>query len=267
MIKKDWWREAFEKGVYPLETLASSSTFREITKTETKLLWKSLGLKKGSRVLDVCCGTGRHAIALAKKGAKVTGIDISSKYLKAARADAKKAGVKVDFVRADARDFSVKDGFDAAICMFTSLGYSLDRKDDLKTVKSVRRALRPGGRFFLDMVEGERIERILRFNEDNGITGEHWAEFEDGSFVLEEPHFDKKRNACITDWIFLGGNGKKRRELTSFCRLYGKSELTRLFKDAGLRVRAAFADADGSPHRRAVSPRIILVGERPSGRR
>jgi SAM-dependent methyltransferase len=92
-------------------------------------------------LLDLGCGTGNHALPLARRGHDVTGIDLSPAQLAAARRKAKRAGLPIRFVRADMRSFNLRKRFDAAICMFGGFGYLLKDTEVLGCLRSVRRHL------------------------------------------------------------------------------------------------------------------------------
>ena len=83
---------------------------------------KICGLKKGSSILDAGCGPGRISLELAKLDLKVTGVDLIQSELDAAEESAQDEGVKIDFVKADLRNYSTKKKFDAAVNLFNSFG-------------------------------------------------------------------------------------------------------------------------------------------------
>jgi SAM-dependent methyltransferase len=91
--------------------------FTKSTLAEVDFLVQELGLQPGEAILDVGCGTGRHAVELARRGCRVTGLDVSPGMLAQARQAAAAAQVAVDFRQADATDFSFETPFDAVICL------------------------------------------------------------------------------------------------------------------------------------------------------
>src|SRR5262245_6349015 len=101
-------------------------SFTKDTDVEIEFLCNELDLPAGASILDIGCGTGRHAVALAKRGFRMTGIDLSRGMLREASRAAQAAGVKVDFVHADATTFRTDRKFDAVICLcegaFTLIG-------------------------------------------------------------------------------------------------------------------------------------------------
>ncbi|HLM64471.1 MAG TPA: class I SAM-dependent methyltransferase [Acidimicrobiales bacterium] len=122
-------------------------SFTKGTEQEVGFLVEALGLGPGARVLDVGCGPGRHAHALARRGLEVVGVDISRRFVELAAADAPPGAT---FVRADARTLGFDAEFDAAISLCQGAfglaggpGAPLDGDGDV--LAGIARALRPGG--------------------------------------------------------------------------------------------------------------------------
>jgi 2-polyprenyl-3-methyl-5-hydroxy-6-metoxy-1,4-benzoquinol methylase len=116
---------------------------------------------KGKAVLDLCCGPGRFSNTFAKRGYRVTGVDRTRHYLAKARARARSAGARVEWVRRDMRDFVRPGAFDLALSMFTSFGYFARKDEDLRVLRHVLESLRPGGAFVIETVGKERLARIF----------------------------------------------------------------------------------------------------------
>ena len=103
--------------------------------------------RKPVRVLDLGCGTGNHAIRLARRGHDVLGLDLSTEQLAIARRKAARGRTPIRFVAEDMRSFDLGSTFDTAICMFGAFGYLLDTRDVLRCLRSVRHHLAPDGVF------------------------------------------------------------------------------------------------------------------------
>jgi len=118
---------------------------------ELPALMTLLGLTdRPGRVLDLCCGPGRHSIALASAGVHVTAVDRNADYLSQLRTRAATTSLAIETVRADMREFVRPGAFDAALCIGLSFGY-LERDDeDVTVLRNLRRSLAPGGRLVLD---------------------------------------------------------------------------------------------------------------------
>jgi SAM-dependent methyltransferase len=127
---------------------------------ETDLIERLLARHGGSRpcpILDIGCGTGKHAFALARRGYDVTGIDRSPFMLAHARITASRQGNVPRFVVADARDFQLGERFAVALMMFTVLGYQHDDADLSSALSAVRAHLEPDGFFIFDVWNGLAI--------------------------------------------------------------------------------------------------------------
>ena len=119
--------------------------FTKGTTQEVRFLLDLLRLKKGSRILDVGCGPGRHAIAFAKAGLAVTGVDVSARFLEIAAQAARDAGVKAAFFECDARRMPFDDEFDAVVSICQG-GFGLMGGDDSVVLGRMAEAVKPNGR-------------------------------------------------------------------------------------------------------------------------
>jgi len=140
---KKWYEELFENYAEGYDREA----FTQGTLGEVDFIEAEAGGDRRKKILDVGCGTGRHAVELAKRGYEVTGLDLSETQLRKARAKAAEAGVKVKFIRADARDFRIDTLFDLAI-MICEGAFPLMETDEMnfRILKNITHALKPGGK-------------------------------------------------------------------------------------------------------------------------
>lgn len=152
----------------------------EVSDRQTDLIWHLLELEPGATVLDLACGHGRIANRLAAEGASVTGLDVTSRFLDRAREDASARGVAVDYVHGDMRELVYEDRFDAVTCVFTSFGYFGD-DDNRRVLRAVRRALRPGGRVYLDL---NHLPWLLQNFRDREVTER------DGQWMIDRNRYD-----------------------------------------------------------------------------
>jgi SAM-dependent methyltransferase len=220
-MSRDWTKSFFRNEIFTPgspDAVAAASA-------ETEFLWKALSLKKGSRVLDIPCGTGRHAVRLARRGASVLGVDITAAYLREARRAAKKLP-NVRFVRGDMRRIPLRAEFDAAINLWTSFGYFEKPSDDIKTLRGIARALKSGGLFLIDTADITTIRR--RFQSRS------WNRRSDGAYVLEDAVYvggwDPK---VINTWTVLRP-GKPTRRSRFVVRAYDRARLCAALRKAGL---------------------------------
>ena len=160
MPGKTSWEQFFDAHapVYE-ENVFTKNTIREVD-----FLLEELHLAPGSVVLDVGCGTGRHAIELARRGYAVTGLDLSSEMLSRAEAAARAAKVHVEWVRSDATRFTFPAKFDAALCLcegaFGLLGQGDDPMDQpLSILCNISQSLRPKAKAIFTVLSGTAMLR------------------------------------------------------------------------------------------------------------
>jgi len=124
--------------------------FTQGTVQEVDFLEQEIGGNTSKRILDIGCGTGRHAIELAKRGYQVTGIDLSESQLKRAQEKAKDENVHIDFQQADARQLDFRNEFDLVI-MLCEGGFSLMETDEMNfaILKNATQALKNDGKLIL----------------------------------------------------------------------------------------------------------------------
>jgi SAM-dependent methyltransferase len=134
------------------------------------------------RILDVGCGWGRHSVPLAQHGYQVTGVDLSDFLLGVGRREADRAGVQVRWVQGDMRALPFQAEFDAAISLFSSLGYFGGDEGDERVLRGIHAALKPGGLLLVDSMHRDVIAR--EFAERD------WWETPEGDLVWVEREFD-----------------------------------------------------------------------------
>jgi SAM-dependent methyltransferase len=235
MGETPWYQEFFGEDylrMYAL-TLAPERTEREV-----EGIIRLLALPSGSRLLDLCCGHGRHAIPLAQHGYRVTGQDLCEVFLQRAQADAQACGVSVQWVHSDMRQVPFENEFDAVINIFTAFGYFENEEEDRKVLRQVYRALKPGGRFLLEL---KHREDVIRHYRPTGVT-----RFDDGLLVTHESELDllTSRNHVTMTMLFPDG---RRKEYRHSVRMYTLTELVQMCDAAGLRLEAHYGSLDGSP--------------------
>jgi SAM-dependent methyltransferase len=239
---RPWWETFFGPDYLKQYEDTPGRTDAEVDGIE-----KILHLRKGSRVLDLACGAGRHAIGLAKRGYAVTGYDLSEDLLHRARTEAKRAKAKLTFVRGDMRELRFRGAFDAAINMFSSFGYFESLHDDRKVLQGVAHALKPRGKFLMERFNRESLAYELPL--------QGWRVGEDGSVVLQEDTFDVLRGRYDTRQIVIDREGT--REHRGSVRAYTLPELKDLFDAAGLPIHHVLGGLDLSPYS-ARSRRLVL---------
>lgn len=226
----------------------------EGTQSQVDFVVERLGLEPGARILDIACGHGRHSLELARRGFRVTGVDLSPRSLELAREAGRGESLDVAFVERDARELDFDAEFDAAINLFTSvIGYFEDDADTQKVLNAVARALVPGGSFLVDTVNAFALGR--RYQEAM------WEELESGGVMLHRGSFDLLKGRNEVTWTFIRADGC-RSELTHSLRVYAPHELARMFDAAGLTVVGSWGGFDGQ-ELGFDTWRLILRGDKP----
>lgn len=235
---KDWAPAFFRVPVFD----PGAPEAVEAAAHEAAFAWKALGLKRGERLLDVPCGSGRHSLELARRGALVLGVDLTPAYLAAAR----KAGARqprARFVRGDMRRLPYRGEFDAAVNLWTSFGYFARYEDDLAVLRGVARALRPGGRFLIDVRDLAAVRRrpFMR----------HWDRRADGAFVLQDAELlDGRDPRIVNEWTVLHP-GRKPSKVRFVLRGYDRRRLYAALRAAGLSPVRSW-DGYGRPSERLI---------------
>ncbi len=225
----------------------------ERTKKEALFVERTLGLSPNSRLLDLCCGQGRHSVLLAGRGLNVTGIDLSREYLEQAERSAKEQGVHLDLLHRDMRDIPFKDHFDAVINMFSAFGYLESDEENLKVLKAVREALKPGGRVLLDMINREWV--VSNYDQSD------WRQGEDGSFYLERREFDLATSRNHVTFTIIRPDGSRRETVGHHIRLYTLTETLELLRKARLAFVEVYGGFDGEAYS-IDTRRMIVVAEK-----
>jgi SAM-dependent methyltransferase len=232
-----WWQSFFDEDyLHVWGTDRDERTMREVDG-----LWTVLGLAPGARVLDAPCGYGRLSQPLAARGAVVLGVDQSAPLIAAAERNRDGVGSdRLRFRRHDLRQPLDEGGFDAALNIFSSLGYGSE-DDDVAVLSTLRRAVHAGGRVFIDTMHRDAVA-VLR------SRGARAADrLSDGTLVIEQPRFDPVAGRVETVWYWSGprGSGEKRASI----RIYSITELVAVMARAGLQLVSVYRGCSPEPFR------------------
>lgn len=222
MNKKQWYEALFENYGEKYD----NEIFTKGTLGECDFIETELNSDKSLKILDVGCGTGRHAIELSKRGYLITGIDLSESQLTRAREKAEKNHLIIDFQQQDARNLPFKDDFDVAI-MLCEGGFPLMETDEMnyEILKSVSNSLRVCRKFIFTTLNGlfPLYHSVEEFCDSTS---------EDGNATYRSNTFDLLtfRDHNTTEFEDDFGN-KKTLECNE--RYYMPSEITWLLKSLG----------------------------------
>jgi SAM-dependent methyltransferase len=205
----------------------------------------------GGAVLDLCCGPGRHACALARRGIPVTGVDRTAFLLERGRERAAELGVEVEFVQEDMLRFVRENAYSLVVNMFTAFGYFDDKGDDLTVLRNIHRSLTPGGTLLIDLHGKERIARIFQPTTS--------SKEEDGTLFIQRHEIFDDWTRIRNEWILI-----KDEQVRSFAfhhTVYSGEELRSLMQQAGFRQVKLYGDLDGSEYGTNTA-RLIAVGRK-----
>lgn len=250
-----WYRKAF--GADYAKRYAHRDE-REARRT-LELFHQTTDLQPPARLLDLACGSGRHAGMLAQRGFCVAGLDLSAELLTLARQvetnegeapGARSEATPVDYVLGEMNALPFADEvFDGALNLFTSFGYYRDDERNAAVIAEVARTLKQGGAFFFDFlnrpqVEGELIQRSERL-------------LADGAFLEETRRIDRATGRVEKNSLLRLPDGSVQERFESV-RLFSREQLAVCFDDCGLQIVKTFGDYDGGAWA-SQAPRLILV--------
>jgi ubiquinone/menaquinone biosynthesis C-methylase UbiE len=243
--KKPWFETAFQADY--LTRYAHRS--EEAGAREVAFLRRVLHLPKGACILDLCCGAGRHSHALADRGFRVMGVDLSPDLLVCAGAK----GRRPFFIRADARRLPLAEAcFDGVVNLFTSFGYFESERQNREVLRGVTRVLKHGGVLVLDFFNLRPTLKELAPR-----TVRHMG----AAQVVEERRYNRRRKR-LEKRIRIEEPGRATRKLRESVRAYTPGELERLIQHAGLTVLQRYGNLRGAPFHAAHSPRCVLVARK-----
>jgi ubiquinone/menaquinone biosynthesis C-methylase UbiE len=205
---------------------------------------------EGGELLDVPCGFGRHAVPLARAGYRVTGVDRSEALLAEARR--RSGGERLPkLVRADYRELPFGDAsFDAALTLFTSLGY-LGDEEDTRALAEIGRVLRPGARLVIELMHRDLLVR--EFHEQD------WRAMGEGRLLLEQRTFDAAAGLAQVTQTLIDGAGTRESRSYSI-RVYTATELLAMLARAGFEESRCYGDLDGGSFSSA--SRLVIAATR-----
>lgn len=196
-----------------------------------------LCLPPGRDVEDLGCGRGRHAIPLARRGYRVTGVDISEVMLRLARLGAERERVRVEWVQEDMRTFRRPGAFDLTLSLFTSYGYFNDAENQ-KVLENIGASLKEGGALLLDLRNaGKGLSRLTELDETVEVPA--------GSLRMSM-RFDRRTRRASAVHTLIRHDGI--RISSAFdVRVYSRDELRRMIRAAGMEVKDFYGSLSGDP--------------------
>lgn len=246
---RPWWEALFQDDYV---RFAPPRTPTQI-EADVRFIEQRLNLAAGARILDVACGDGGHAAALASRGFDVVGIDTSLPLLARASARAQSTQQRVQFQQLDMRELAENGAYDGAVLWDHGFGFFDDAANEAVLAK-VHRALRPRGQVLIDMLNRDyavsRLPSLVWFEGQRCIC-------------MDDAHLETASSRLVVHRTVLFEEGRSR-EFDFSLRLFSAHEIRAMLERVGFRVveisgqiatPGAFFGAD--------SPRLIVLAERP----
>lgn len=258
-LPPDWWKTLFN-AVY-LKTDGDVVENLESTQRDVDTVLKLCDIGKDARILDCCCGQGRHSIELAHRGfTDITGLDRSRYLIRLAKRRSRKLGLKISFHEGDVRKFRFKDdAFDLVTLLGNSFGYFDHEDDDLQVLRNAFRILKPGARLLLDITDGEWMKlnflpRSWEWIDQEQMVNRERSLSSDGTRVISRELVMHSEKGVLADQLYAE-------------RLYSRVEIQALLEKAGFEEVGIYSDLETVSSRNEdlgmMSQRIIVTCRTP----
>lgn len=243
-IPQDWYATAFDGA-------SAEMAWTERTESEVNRALNMLRPRGGERILDLACGSGRHAIELAPRGFEVVGADISAELIEIANRDAAaEPDLQVSFARADLRELPFEAEFDLVLNLNDgAIGYLESDEENLRTFELISRALRPGGRNLV------QLPNVLYAKEN--LPQRSWIP--SSTMVELVEHRWNKRDSYMEGIMIAARFGEVLENLDGIefrQRLYSADELRQIYASVGMELTNVF---NGSGKKREPTPKQFEV--------
>ena len=209
------------------------------------------------RICEIACGTGSMATELAKRGYDVTASDLSLEMLTEAEHKSRKAGVRVRYVSADMRSFSLYSPADLCLCLLDSMNYLLKPSDFAETLSSVYKNLSDGGFFIFDINSKKKFEEVYG---DNAYVIEN-----EGVLCAWQNFYNPKTKICdfyLSIFTENADGSYKRTDEHQRERLYTVRSLRKMLADCGFEVCGIYADYSFTNGIEEIDDRLYVVAKK-----
>jgi ubiquinone/menaquinone biosynthesis C-methylase UbiE len=247
-MSHDWYKEAFADDYLWLYAHRDESEAAR----QVAVAVKHLPFERGQKILDIACGAGRHLIPFARRGAGVTGVDLSPVLLKLARKRFRELKLPVTLRSMDMRRLSYDRKFDGATIWFTSFGYFPTVADDYRVIQGLKRALKPGGWWWIDLPNPAYLQENLVPISESKRKSPH------GMALVSERRKIVGRKVIKKTTIH---DAQGVRTFEEKVRLYRPEQFGELISKAGLATDGILGDYDGAALA-SYRPRQIWFGRK-----
>jgi SAM-dependent methyltransferase len=249
--KREWFDDdSFWCELYPF--MFPEQRFAAAPEEVEKAL--ALANPGGKAALDLCCGPGRCSIALAQAGFKVTGVDRTKFLLDKARANARAAKTRIEWIQMDMRDFVCADGFDLVLSMFTSFGYFDDKNEDVQVLRNILGSLRPDGVCLIELMGKECLAKIFQPTTSEVLL--------DGTKLVQRHEIFDDWTRIRNEWILIRKGRSKSFEFHH--TVYSGQELRDRMEQVGFSDVKLYGNLDGDEYGTNAQS-LIAVGRKAGG--
>ncbi len=243
MWYRDWFKDENYSTVYEHRDEIEAEQIIELIESVT-------GNDRSRRVLDLACGSGRHAISFAKRGySRVTGVDLSPTLLREAESDSKAFGLSIEFLERDMRDVP-NEPFDLVLNLFTSFGYFGEDSENEEVIRNVAGALSESGYFIIDFFNSNFVRSHLVSHDERHLP--------DGGRLEQTRWIENGR----VEKRLLIRQGEEAREYVESVRLYDLAHFETMLQNAGLKLTNLFGSYTGAPFDENTSRRLIMFARK-----
>jgi len=259
-LPTDWWRSLFN-SVY-LKTDADVVENDQNTVRDIDFIVKALGLQPNDRILDLCCGQGRHSIELARRGFRhVTGVDRSRYLVRLARKRAQALKLSVTFHEGDARRFRLPvDSFHVVTVLGNSFGYFDREEDDILVLEAIKRVLKSNGSIVMDLTDGDWIREHYEPRSWEWIDEEH--------FVCRERSLTADKARLVSREVVVHAERGVLADQFYAERLYSRDHITTLLEKAGFEAIRQHGgiptESDRNQDLGMMAHRMLITAEAPT---
>lgn len=223
----------------------------ELTVKETDFMISYFNLQTKSKVLDIMCGYGRHAIALAQKGINVTAVDNLDEYIDEINETAGNDNLPIKAIKTDVIKYDADETFDLALCMGNSLCF-FDRNDTITILKMLAAHLKPGGHFFINTW---MLAEIVF----NGFRERSWSNVGNLKFIIESKYL-LQPSRIETEHLIIAPDGKEETK-KSVDYIYSIAETEQILAESGFVMKEVYS-IPGRKKFTLGEPRAYIIAEK-----
>lgn len=244
----DWYKKWFSGRLY-LDLYNKRDN--DEARVFVNLIQRELPYAALSKVLDICCGAGRHSIELARRGYDVTGFDLSEYLIEEAKKTFKEnpeKNLKLKFLNKDMRNFNFRNSFDIAVNIFTSFGYFDNDRENFKVFENCNKSLKRNGWFIFDFINSGYLIKNLVPVSSGKINGKK---------IVQKRRIE---NGFVIKDIYI--NGESVPSYNEILRLYSPEDLTDAMDVNGFKLMKIFGDYYGNKFNKSKSSRLIIFAKK-----